>query len=123
MIVSGHPEDRHHGPLPLPLEDAGERGGGEGLVDGVERTGEQPRLLAGGDRQCAGLAQPGQRRIPGRAGHDGLAPAPDRTAPSLVDGKLRAIGANGRRNDAERHADLSQQNRARRAGESTGAAS
>jgi len=49
VIVARHPEHRDHGDLPLPLQALRDGNGGEGLVDGVERTGEEARLLPGGD--------------------------------------------------------------------------
>ena len=46
------------------LQDGGKRRSAEGLVDGVERPGEEPRLLAGGDGERAGAAEPGEQRVP-----------------------------------------------------------
>ena len=65
VVVAGQPEDRHHRPAPALLQDAGEGRGAERLVDGVQRPGEEARLLTGGDREGAGLPQPG--RAPRRA--------------------------------------------------------
>jgi hypothetical protein len=72
VIVTGNPEDRHHGPLPLPLQNSGHAGGRKRLVDGIERTGKQSRLLAG--RHCNGvrLAKARQSRIPRRTRNYGV---------------------------------------------------
>ena len=70
MIVAGYPEDRDHRALPLSLQHSGQGDGGERLVNGVERPGEESRLLTSGDDEGAGLAEPRQRRFPGRGRHD-----------------------------------------------------
>ena len=72
VIVAGYPEDRDHRPLPLPLQHSGQGGGRERLVDGVERAGEEPRLLASGDDEGAGLAETCQGRFPGGRRQDGV---------------------------------------------------
>ena len=55
VVVLGRvPEDGEHDDAELLLERLGEPGGGEGLVDGVEGSGEESRLLAGGD-DCPAL--------------------------------------------------------------------
>src|SRR6185312_4512090 len=72
VIVSRYPENRNDWPLPLPLEYSGQPSSRKSLVDGIQGTSEQSRLLARGHYQCTGLPQASQHRIAGGTGHEGL---------------------------------------------------
>ena len=72
VIVTGEPENRHDGPLPAPLEQTREGHGAERLVNGIERSGEQARLLPGRHREGAGAPEPGELLVPGGRGDECL---------------------------------------------------
>ena len=62
VVVPRDPEHRHDGHPPLPLEAARQRDRRQGLVDGVERPGEEPGLLAGREDQDVARREPIARR-------------------------------------------------------------
>jgi len=57
VIVARDPEDRNDGHTTLTLEPAGERDRRKRLVDRVQGTREQPRLLTGGDGEDGSLGE------------------------------------------------------------------
>jgi hypothetical protein len=71
VIVAGDPEERDNRATPLLFQHRGQRGGRQGLVNGVERPGEQRRLLSRSHHQDAGRLEPTAERLVTRRGHDG----------------------------------------------------
>jgi hypothetical protein len=53
VVVAGNPEDRDYQGPELILQVPGEGDGSQGLVNGVKRSGKEPRLLPGGDHRPA----------------------------------------------------------------------
>ena len=102
VIVSGHPEDRHHGPTQRALQRPRQRDRGERLVHGEQRSGQESRLLPRRHAErLAGqqLLQPGARRA-GR--HEGLFQARVDTRAAGRDARARVErGPRGREDGLE----------------------
>jgi hypothetical protein len=112
VIVARHPEHRHHRVRERGLQPPRDGGRAEGLVERVQRAGEEARLLPGGDAQGAPREQALHGAPRGVVGQERVAQG-GRRAPGGRCPVRRRRAARGQRRGAEfeRHCRHSRMNR------------